>query len=294
MFSVSVGCRRSGERSPGYLRTIRAITTKHFGPIADVSIHRVTYGIVEDWSAGLKVAPATRKNILGVLHALLAWLERRDEIAGVPRFPEISVPRKKADVLSIEEQEAVLEAVPEPERGAFFLMAEQLARPGEAMAVNVGDYHAGIVTIAAAMKGVGGQAIRGQTKEGDERRRQVSPRLSSWIHEHGGRFALEPLFQNPRGHPSRSRRWTYEPLRATWKRATARADVRPINLYNGTKHTTATALREMSYPLDLIQKACGHAQASSTERYANASDARISEALLRVRWGQSGDKSPVG
>jgi integrase len=72
-------------------------------------------------------------------------------------------------------------------------------------------------------------------------------------------------------------------MRRAWHAARERAGVRPINVYNGTKHTTATALRELGYPLDLIQHAAGHADPASTERYANVADRLIAEAMRKVR-----------
>lgn len=56
-----------------------------------------------------------------------------------------------------------------------------------------------------------------------------------------------------------------------------------MGLYEGTKHSTATALRRAGVPLDVIGRAAGHRRGSEcTERYALADDAVV-EALRRRR-----------
>ena len=73
----------------------------------------------------------------------------------------------------------MLAEIPEPKRGAFYLMAEELVRPSEVRAVNLADYQEGIVTIAHAMTGFETSAERKETKEADARRRRVSARLAA-------------------------------------------------------------------------------------------------------------------
>ncbi len=54
-------------------------------------------------------------------------------------------------------------------------------------------------------------------------------------------------------------------------------------LYEGTKHSTATALRKAGVPLDVIQAAAGHKSIKSTERYAQLADETVTDALKRRR-----------
>ena len=61
------------------------------------------------------------------------WLhDEREELEAVPRFPWPKVPDYVPRVLSIEDQDAILEAIREPERGIFLALAHLGLRPGEA------------------------------------------------------------------------------------------------------------------------------------------------------------------
>ncbi len=91
----------------------------------------------------------------------------------------------------------------------------------------------------------------------------------------GGR----PLFVNP----ANGRRWIHQSLWGTWRRAAAAAGHPGVPLYEGTKHSTATALRKAGVPLDVIQAAAGHKDIRSTERYAQLADETVQDALRRRR-----------
>ncbi len=56
-----------------------------------------------------------------------------------------------------------------------------------------------------------------------------------------------------------------------------------VPLYEGTKHSTATAMRKAGVPLDVIQAAAGHKSIRSTERYAQLADETVQDALKRRR-----------
>jgi hypothetical protein len=104
-------------------------------------------------------------------------------------------------ILSIEDQDAILEAIPERERGIFLALALLGLRPGEARALDIADYANGWLIVDKAVKGSGSQApIRG-TKTGKGKRLPVREVLETWITRWVApvaRLTGAPLFVNPR------------------------------------------------------------------------------------------------
>ncbi len=283
----------AGERSPTYTASLErfAKPAGAFGFLWEISVYDLTPGDLEDWVAWLAdrgVGQNTRPKIVGALRSLLGWLERRGELDRIPRFPELRKRRHVPRVISVGDQEAVLEEIPEARRGAFYAAVELLARPGEIRALDVSSYswRDRRLTIDHAMQGPNTSAPRRGTKTGDVRILEASDRLADWLE----RFvpAVErligdrPLFLNPTGRSARGR-WLAGALRQQWDRAATRAGFHGVRMYEGTKHSTATALRRDGVPLDVIRAAAGHADARSTELYAKLADQAVVEALRRRR-----------
>ena len=281
----------AGERSLGTLREYERYTKPdgHFSPLFGHSIYDLSFANIEDWIELLRhrgIGPKTRKNVVGAFHAFLSWLHKREEIPALPSFPETQSPKPVPRTIPPDAQDAILDAIPAPRRGGFIAAVELLLRPNEVRALNVEDYdrQSRILTIAHAMQGRGHAARRSTTKEGDIRLREVSDRLHEWIVEHLPLLSLHtgerPLFTNPlRRRPGN--RWTHWALRKTWKDAAQSAGMPDIGLYEGTKHSTATALRRAGVPLDVIKEAAGHKDVRSTERYAQLADQVVTDALRR-------------
>jgi hypothetical protein len=90
---------------------------------------------------------------------------------------------------------------------------------------------------------------------------------------------------NPRGLPAEERgrelRWTHDALRTTWLRACAEVGV-DVGLYEGTKHSSATAWRSGGMSLKHVRM-LRHRDARSTERYGKLADGALVEAFRRTR-----------
>jgi integrase len=184
------------------------------------------------------------------------------------------------EVLSVEAQDAVLEAIPEAERGIFLALARMGLRPSEAVALDAADYRDGWLMVGKARKGWKlSSPIRG-TKSGAVKRLPVPEPLEAWIEAHLGpdaRFQRRPLFANPRT----GQRWTPTALRGVWVRALDAAGAPPIGLYEGTKHSFATDALLRGVPERALQAYLGHADVRSTRRYARLSDQALIDVIRR-------------
>ncbi len=54
-----------------------------------------------------------------------------------------------------------------------------------------------------------------------------------------------------------------------------------VPVREGTRHSTATAMRRGAIPLDVIQRMLGHSNVQNTERYARWHDAALVQAMTR-------------
>ncbi len=285
-----------GDRSPTYLRELvrYAKPSGHFSPLFEVSTYGISYGLIEDWTkilADRGLGQKTRTNVVGAFHSFLGWLVSREEISAVPKFPPQPKTVHRPHIIPPDVQDAILKEIPEQKRGAFITSVELLLRPGEVRALNVENYdrRTRVLCVAHAMKGPRRDAPRRETKEGDIRYREASDRLHAWIERYVPLLAVyegeRPLFANPdaKAALNPSKRWTHDPLRTNWNEAATRAGHPGVQLYEGTKHSTATALRRAGVPLDVIQAAAGHKDVRSTERYAQLADDVVADALRKRR-----------
>lgn len=287
-----------GSLSPNFVRELERLAAPggHFSFFDRISIHEVTYGVLEDWSLWLadrKQSPKSRRNFLGYMRSFLRWLELRGEIPKAPRVPPVRVEEHEPRILSITDQDAVVAHIPDEDRGIFLALAHLGLRPGEARALTVADYRDGwlFVDKAAKSKSVGAE-IRG-TKTGKPKRLPVSQELADWIERHvdpAGRFSRKPLFPNPRT----GRIWPHKALQRVWAAALEAADLPHVSLYEGTKHTMATDAIRRGVPERHLQRFLGHASVQSTRRYARLADNALIEVLRPPKpgWRQPGDKGP--
>ncbi len=257
----------AGERSAGYLRELRRYGKPggYLEPIRWLPVSSVQYGHLEDLDAELArrgLSPKTRSHVQRSLRTFFRWLQRRGDVEAVPQSPVVTVPEHLPNLLDPAAQRAVLDAIPEPERGIFLALAFHGLRPTEATWLDVADWCSTSRVVTAR-----------RTKVRRSRRIPASAELAAWIWAHvdlAGRLTGAPLFANPRGRGA-GKRWTLDALEDAWARASRAVGVRS-SLYEGTKHTSATAARRAGVALEVIQAALGHADVRSTERYARAAE----------------------
>ncbi|MCZ7619853.1 MAG: hypothetical protein M5U32_16700 [Myxococcota bacterium] len=147
----------AGDRSPTYLRELEryARPTGHFSWWRSRSIHEIEYGTLEDWSHWLAdrgLSPKTRHNVIAAFRSFVGWLKRRRKLRELPEFPWPKVPEHDPRVLTLETQDAILDAIPEADRGIFLALGRMGLRPGEAVALQASDYQDGWLHVTRAVR----------------------------------------------------------------------------------------------------------------------------------------------
>lgn len=268
----------------------------HFSWLYGFSIYEVTPGHLSDWNLWLMhrgLHQNTRKHVVETMRTLFRWLHARGELESVPRFPSVAKRKHVPTVIAPDEQERILAAIPESERGIYMMAVEEVFRPGELRALNVSDYDfkTQTVTVRHAMDGDTNAAQRKTTKEDDVRVREVTERMAAWIGANvppSERLkGTRPLFVNPDARAAPEGRYNAQAVRLGWKRAAKLAGLEHVGMYEGTKHSTLTEGRRRGLPLDQLQKAAGHSDPRSTEIYAELSQDQATRVLRLARKSQS-------
>jgi integrase len=238
-----------------------------------------------------------------------------EKLDRIPEFPVIHVPDYTPTILAPRTQAQVLAEIAHELRGGFLAGCHGI-RPGELRALDVDDVEErelsdgvalGLV-VRRAKRGPNAKAVTGSTKTRDASWVPLDEELAEWIawrlerhakaraqmtavqvltekrHGFSDPWASPALFPNPgslRG-PNPERRWIANALRAKcWNAAAAPVGVR-VKMYEGTKHSSATAWRTDGMSLDMLQRMLRHRDVRSTERYGKLVDHALVEAFRRT------------
>jgi len=277
---------RDGRITARHLRELRGMESRgYLVPLLERSIFEIDFALLEDWLGWLAdakpdLSPKTRKHALGAVIGFARWLHRRREIREVPEAPAIRVPEHSPLLLAEHSRDAILEAIPEDARGVFLAMARMGLRPGEARALDARKLRDGFLMIDQASKDRRAEGEVSTTKTRTNRRLPCDPELAAWIETFvpaAARLAGGPMFVNPRGH-TRSRRWSASAVERTWLRACTTAHGRAFPMYEGTRHSFATAALARGEERSRVQRFLGHTNSRTTDRYAKLAD----DALITV------------
>jgi len=268
------------DRSTNTLAEYERWATDHWKPLYERTVFELDRSHIHEYAATLATRGLhvnTIAKVLGGLHRLLTFVhERTPNRLGfvVPDFPRSSRLRHHPRIVALEVQDRILAAVPAERRGIFLALRLGL-RPGEARALDVADYDftRRLLDVKHAMQGQGHSSCRGPTKEQTRRIVEADAELHAWIAKYvqpAMRLEGSPLFRHPcaRRRMGSTDRWTMSSLEYEWRRACETAGIAGLRLYEGTKHTSASAAVRAGVSLYAVQRALGHRDARSTELYA--------------------------
>src|SRR4029453_11080687 len=226
----------------------------------------------------------TQRKVMAGLHSF--WAGRADVRPSftVPaRWPWPEPTEHVPAVVSLDVQDAILGAIPEADRGIFLSLARLGLRPSEAFVLRVRDWIGDELRVERARKGRQlGAPVRGPKRARGAKVLPGPADLRGWLEVH---VAAERRLQDPDGPlflHGRTGWWTRSSARRTWSSACKQAGVR-VSLYEGTKHSLATALKGAGVDDRVIARLLGHGDPRSVERYSKVQTAVIASALARLR-----------
>ena len=259
---------KKGDVKPGSYRSISNHIDKAQAFFGDMNVKNIRYGNLEDFSKTLSLGGKTKHNILSTLHNFFTWLKRRQEISEMPDFPTVSYDLGYRRTVDKATQIAILEEVkriaPEEKThiGIMLLTTYFSIRPNEMRLLKEGniDLGNGYLYIPSSDSKTEYKAIPLIPEDVEMFKSfDLSP------------FPEMPFFRHANGRPfGRNHFYRY------WKKACKNLGVEGVDLYGGTKHSSARALRRFHSPEE-IQRAMMTKTNKAFERYfrIESEDARM-------------------
>jgi integrase len=202
--------------------------------------------------------------MLAGLKAFFAWAKKRHGVDGPKDWPKIGVVEMRfRNTIDLQTQESILEEIKKTEPLRAWLAIKFLStyisvRPGELVSLTEGqiDRQRGLLIIPHPK----------------EKRPKIVPLTHediNLIQTIPRSFANIPFFRHMEDSPrfaDRGNAFTNHYLLRVWKRACRTLGIEGVDLYGGTKHSTAMGLREVA-TFEEVRTMTGHSTNRAFERY---------------------------
>ncbi|MDO5673473.1 MAG: hypothetical protein Q4G66_00935 [bacterium] len=235
------------------------------------NVKTIQFAELEDFIDSLSVSSKTKHNYLSCLHTFFSWLLRRKEIsrAEFPDFPTVQYELGFRNTIDKESQQAIIEEVrriswhvsPKIWLGIKWLSTYISIRPGELRNILEKDIdlRQGIIIIPHPK----------------EKKPKFVPLIESDIELLAGfPRSLSHLFffRHQGGFPgvTPGSRFGERIFYTWWKRACSNLGVNGVDLYGGTRHSSAVSLRDVATPEE-IRRCTMHSTNKAFERYLQVS-----------------------
>ena len=229
------------------------VASEHF---KNKSIKDIDYAELDDFARSLTCGLKTKHNYISGLHHFFVWCKRRKYIAQVPDFPTIKFTLGYRNVIGKETQARIIEEVRRIGCNKVYLAVKFLAtyinvRPNEMRRLKWKhiDLEGGYLTFP----------------DPKEKRYKISPLIPEDVELI--KAMPTPInrdmlfFLKDDGEPF-GKEFVYH----TWMRACKNLGIEGIDLYGGTRHSSARALTEHFSP-ERIKRAVGSSTNVAFERY---------------------------
>lgn len=249
-----------------------------------VSLDEISLDDLEGWASRGEAAPSTVGRRIASLNHFFSWAVRKNHCVSNPlaqREARRRLQRLPRPIRTQDERSAIDSAIAsatQPYRLIFTLLRETGMRPGEVLALNIGD-----VTLDAGREGL----QVSEAKNGVERvvvlGPEATPRsirgLRAHVKQLKGQPPHAPLFRSNRGT-----RISYDALHYQWSRVCESADIldetgKPRYTLHQLRHTRGTELIEQGQRMEIVQRVLGHRDPRSTQGYADLNEAQVRAAL---------------
>lgn len=223
----------------------------HFG---HMNVKDIRYSHLEDFITVINVGEKTKHNVLATLHSLFTWMKKRQDISEVPDFPEVRFELGYRKTVDKEIQQNILDDIQKHEPfkvwlGIRFLATYISIRPMELMNITYSnvDLKNGYLYIPHPK----------------EKKYKAVPILSEDVDLLSGLpLAVPGMFV----FGENGKRYGENRFYKAWKRACGRLGIEDVDLYGGTRHSSARALRKHFSPEE-IKRATMHSSNAAFERY---------------------------
>lgn len=241
----------------------------------DFDIRHFTHSKLQIFYNELDMSVKGKYNTLSSLKTMLHYAYNDELIPRVPPFPSLPLGLpEEIRYLTYEQQQAVIQAIPERHRPVYEFAMEYGLRIGEVLALQKDCVTDKEIIIK---RSVADGNLRQTTKTGHIRIFGITDRardileLEKSFMESG---SITPyVFVRENGKP-----YTWKSLTKRWKTACKKAGI-SINLYNGIRHSLGGQLMDEGADLEMVRDILGHTSTNMTRRYARRSSQIMTNVL---------------
>ena len=244
---------------------------------------------------GERITDKTRHNMKSCLRQFFVWVDRREKTFEMPALPEIEFELGWRRIVSIEIQQAIIDEVKSISWGVnprIWLGIKLLAtyikiRPGEMRSVRERDINleSGYIHISHPKEGSKKQGKYAHLDAEDiglikSYPKSLNPDLYFFRHM-SGRSGVKAGEQFG---PKYFKKW--------WDKACTNLGIEGVDLYGGTKHSTATALGQLLTPEEIKRGGTGSATNKAFERYfqpRRTESLKVTSAIRQLRRKDKGE-----
>lgn len=229
----------------------------------NMNVKDIRYGHLEDFIKSLTLSNKTKHNILSTLHSMFVWLKKRQEIKVLPEFPTISFELKMRRTIGKEMQWQIIEEIkricPNPRvyLGIKWLSTYISIRPGEMLSLKEGN-----------IDRENSYLYFPHPKEKKSKAVPILPEDIELLKSFPPSFPAMPFFRHIGGisgvaeNTAFGQKYFYK----WWMKACNNLGIKGVDLYGGTRHSSARALRLHRTPEE-IKRATMHTTNKAFERY---------------------------
>lgn len=255
----------------GSLKNLKPNIKRIQNHFQNVSVKQITYADIEDFiHAQEGIGDKTKSNLLSTLHDFYTWLVKRREIRKdqMPEFPRVAFQLGFRKTISKETQWAILEEVkritsknPRIYLGIFWASTYINTRPDELRNILEEDidYERGLIFIKDHKTSRSVMTIKTIP---------LLPEDLELIKMLPRGFPKMPFFRRDTGGGGQpaGKKFGKNLFYDTWMQACKNLGIEGVDLYAGTRHTSAEALRQYLSP-EGVKRITGHQTNEAFERY---------------------------
>lgn len=249
---------------PSSYRNLHNYMMKACDAWGNINIKHIGYGEIEDFliAQGKLLSSKTIANMKSGLHDFFQWLIKREVISQAPSFPEIKVRLAYRQTIGKETQSAILEEIRRIAPFKVWLGIKWLCtyisiRPGELIQIREQDIDLENRYIYIH-----------HSKTGDTKPVPILDEDIALVNQVRRGFPRSYFFRHETGKGGVKKGQNYGEIffYKWWKKACENLGVEGVDLYGGTRHSSAIALREFFSP-EQIKLGTMHQTNKAFERY---------------------------
>jgi integrase len=239
---------------PNSYRSLCNHLAKAQGYFGHINVREIKYGNLEDFSRTIQLSGKTIHNVMLTLHSFFNWLKQREEIQKIPEFPKIRFELGYRKTIDKDVQQQILDDIEKNEPfkvwlGIRFLATYISIRPMELMNITYSN-----------MDLKNGYLYIPNPKEKKYKAVPIIPQDTSCL------SCLPVALPGNYLFGENGKRYGVNRFYRAWKRACDRLGIIGVDLYGGTRHSSARALRTHFSPEE-IKRATMHTSNAAFERY---------------------------